>query len=311
MAQVTNAFDTYEAIGNREDLIDRIFNISPTETPFCSMAKRVKARAVLHEWQTDTLAAASTANAQLEGDETARAVSAPTTRPTNTCQISGKNATVTGTQEAVNKAGRSKEMGYQMAKRSLELKRDLESILTQNQGATTGDATTARTTRSFESWISTNTSRGTGGADGTQTTGATDGTQRAFTETLLKDVLQQVFVSGGNPTTLMVGPVNKQNVSGFVGRTQARQNIGKTQIQAAASMYASDFGDLKVVPNRFSRDRTALVIDPEYVKVAYLRKFVSYPVAKIGDAETREIKSEYALEMCNEAAHGVIADLTV
>jgi hypothetical protein len=202
-------------------------------------------------------------------------------------------------------------MGYQMAKRSLELKRDQEAVLTQNQGATAGDATTARTCRSLESWLSTNTSRDAGGSDGTQTTPAGDGTQRAFTEDLLKDVIQQVYISGGNPTTLMVGPVNKQTVSGFLGRSQARQNIGREQIQAAASLYASDFGDLKVVPNRFQRDRSAFILDPMYVKVAYLRKFKSYPLAKIGDAETREIKSEYTLEMCNEAAHGVIADLTV
>ena len=132
MTQVENAFDTYEAIGNREDLINQIYDISPTKTPFLSGTARNTASATLHEWQTDALVAAASDNAQLEGDEVTRAASLPTTRLNNSCQISRKDATVTGTQDVVDKAGRTREMAYQMMKRTKELKRDMESSLLAN-----------------------------------------------------------------------------------------------------------------------------------------------------------------------------------
>lgn len=311
MAIVTGALSTYVARGNREDLADVIYNISPSDTPFMSAVAREKATSVLHEWQQDTLAAASTANAQLEGDAVTRATSAPTVRSQNYCQISSKDATISHTQEAANSAGRKSEMAYQMAKRSKELKRDMEAILTGNQGYNSGSTTTARTLRSLESWLGSNTSRGAGaGANATGSAfGATDGTQRTFTETLLKSVVQQVYSSGGEPTLLMVGPVNKQRVSDFTGRTSAQQVVSEKKILAAASMYASDFGDLKVVPNRFQRERTAFVIDPEYAAVAFYRPFTQYQLGKLGAADSRVIEAEYTLQMRNEAAHGVIADL--
>jgi len=311
MALTAGGFSSYSAIGNREDLTDMIYNISPTDTPFMSSVGRTKAKAVFHEWQTDSLAAVDTGNAQLEGDDVTPAASTPTVRIGNYCQISRKSVAITGTQEVVDKAGRKSEIAYQIAKRGKELKRDMEAILTQNQGQNAGNTTTARTTRSLESWLSTNDNRGATGADAASATvGATDGTQRAFTETILKDVIQKAYTSGGEPSILMVGPVNKQAVSGFTGRTQARQTIDKERIQGAASLYASDFGELKVVPNRFQRDRTAFVLDPEHANVAYLRGFRTEELAKVGDSERRFILAEYALEMCNEAAHGVAADLT-
>jgi len=315
MTLTTNGFSTFDAIGNREDLADVIHNISPTDTPFISMAKKGKATAVLHEWQTDSLASASSTNAQLEGNDITPAASTATTRVQNYCQISAASLAITGTQEVVDKAGRGSEVAYQLAKRAKELKRDIESVVTQNQGYNAGATTTARKTRSLESFLTTNTSRGsstdTTGADSTgPTQAATDNTdKRAFTETLLKSVIQSVWSSGGEPSVLMVGPVNKQYVSAFTGRSSARQNIGEDKIQAAASLYASDFGDLKVVPNRFSRERSAFVLDPEYVKMAYLRPFKTENLAKTGDSMRKFIVAEYALEMCNEAAHGVIADL--
>lgn len=310
MAIVTNAFSTYGAIGNREDLTDAIYNISPTDTPFMSMAGRTKAEAVTHEWQTDSLAAAAS-NAQLEGDTTSRAASTPTTRLSNLCQISSKNATVTGTQQVVKKAGRTDELAYLMAKRSKELKRDMETILVGSQARVAGDATTARQMASLENWLQTNDSRGPSGVQGNGgTTAVTDGTQRDLTETLLKSVLKMTYNSGGNPTTIMVGPSNKQVISGFTGRTNARNVVDQNNvILGAASIYMSDFGDLKVVPNRFQRDRTCLVLDPEYWAVAYLRSFERFDLAKVGDAETKVILSEYTLEARNEAASGVVADL--
>jgi hypothetical protein len=310
MAVVTNALTTYTAKGNREDLADTIYSISPTETPLMSALERVRASNVAHEWQTDSLAAATTANAQLEGDTISRSASSATARLINYCQISTKDATVTGTQETTNSAGRKSEMAYQMAKRSKELKRDMETILCGNQGYNAGGAATARALRSLESWLVTNTSRGTTGANSTgATAAATDGTQRAFTETLLKTVIAQVYSAGGEPSLLMVGPFNKMAVSGFAGRASQQQVVAKDMILGAASIYSSDFGELKVVPNRFQRDRSAFVLDPDYAAVAFFRPFFQYALAKVGDAETRVISAEYTLQMRNEGAHGVVADL--
>src|SRR3546814_5816842 len=143
MALATGGFTTYTAVGDREDLTDIIYNISPTDTPFMTSIGRGKAKAVLHELQTDSLAAASTSNAQLEGDDVAGSTSAPTTRVHNYCQISRKDVVITGTQEVVDKAGRDSEMAYQPAKRGKELKRDMESTLLANQGEVAGDSTTA------------------------------------------------------------------------------------------------------------------------------------------------------------------------
>ena len=314
MALVTGGFTTYTAKGNREDLTDVIYNISPSDTPFISAVAKTKASAVFHEWQTDSLAAASTSNAQLEGDIIAGSTSAPTSRVGNYCQILRKDVVVTGSQIAANSAGRANEMAYQMAKRSKEIKRDLEATITGNQGYTAGDSTTARTLRSLESWLTTNASRGTGGASATAATAAatdaTAGSMRAFTETILKPVIQSVYTAGGEPEILMVGPVNKQRVSDFTGRANSRQNIAMDRIQGAASLYASDFGDLKVIPNRFQRERSAFVLQPDMAAIAYYRPFTQFELAKTGDADRRALVVEATLEMRNEAAHGVCADLT-
>lgn len=314
MTQPSNTFDSYDAVGNREDLIDAIYNISPTDTPFISMiADRGVATAVLHEWQTDSLAAADTANAQVEGDDISAGATAATSRPNNRCQISSKAVTISGTQEVVNKAGRGSEVGYQVAKRAAELKRDMEAIITGNQASVTGDATTARKLRSLESWYSTNTSRGTGGANGSTTTAATDATTagiRDFTEDLLKAVLQSVWAAGGNPDVIMTGPKNKQKMSAFAGNATRTKDAENKKLVAAIDVYESDFGTLKAVPNRFSRERTAHVLESGMVETAYLRDFQLEDLAKTGDSIKKYLVAEYTLQMNNEAAHGVIADLS-
>lgn len=311
MAAITGSFSTFTAVGNREDLTDVIYNIDPTDTPFVSAIGRGKASAVLHEWQTDVLAAVNTGNAVVEGFAAPYTTSAPTTREQNYCQILYKDVVVTGTQRSVNTAGRKDELAYQVAKRGKEIRRDLEAIATGPQGQSAGSVSVARTMRALESWLVTNDNRGAGGAAATAATAApTDGTQRAFTEDLLKDVIRQVYASGGEGKLIMVGPYNKTVVSEFTGRTSARQNVSANTILAAASIYASDFGDLKVVPNRFQRERTAFVVDPEMASMAFLRGFQSDELAKVGDADHRQLLCEVTLEMKNEKAHGVIADLT-
>jgi len=250
MAQPTNTFDTYDAVGIREDLQDVIYSISPTDTPFMSSAGREAVRNTLHEWQTDSLAAAATNNAVIEGDEaTLDAVSA-TSRLSNTTQIMDKTVVITGTQEAVDKAGRASELAYQIAKKSKELKRDMEATLLANQAEAAGDASTARTFGSINSWIASNDVFGAGGASGgLGNTARTDGTQRALTEADLKTVIKNVWNAGGNPSVIMVGPFNKQKISGFTGGSTRFDASEDKTLYTSIDVYSSDFGDLEVVPN--------------------------------------------------------------
>lgn len=314
MAKVTSALATYDVTTNREDLADAVYNISPSDTPFMSAVPRAKATAVLHEWSLDTLEATNTANARLEGDALTRATSSSPSRLNNYCQISSRDATVTGTQRATNPAGIGDMMAYQMSKKSLVLRKDIESILLGNQGQVAGNTTTARKLRSFNAWISGNGSRGAAGADSTAATAAaTDGTAgdlRTFTEDMLKDAIKDAFDDGGEPDLVLVGSFNKQKFSTFTGRSTARENVNVGTVQGAAELYASDFGTLKVVPNRTQRGRDAWVIDTSKVAVAYLRSFEPQEIGRVGDAITRDIICEYTLQMRAPDAHALVADLT-
>jgi len=308
-------FNAHDAIGQREDLTDVIANISPTETPFQSSIGKTKATAVFHEWQTDSLAAATTNNAAVEGADASDATLSPTVRLGNYTQILQKTIKVSGTLDAVNKAGRKSEKAYQLAKASAEIKRDLETILLANQGRSAGTSnSTARKMAGLLSWLKTNTSVVTSSNNPT-TIGVstrTDGTQRTFTEQLLKDAVASVFSSGGNPKVLMVGPSGKQKVSSFAGIAAQRfmaPSDTPTTIIGAADVYMSDFGSMSVVPNRFMRARDALVLDPEYAALAYLRPFQTNELAKAGDSDKTQLLVEATLEVKNEAAHALIADL--
>jgi hypothetical protein len=233
----------------------------------------------------------------------------------NYTQILQKTIKVSGTLDTVNKAGRKSEKAYQLAKASQELKRDLETIMLANQGRDAGSSnSTARKMGSLLSWIKTNTSFGATGADPTTIGVSTrsDGTQRTFTEALLKTVVAEVFDSGGMPSVLMVGSSGKQKVSSFSGIGATRFNVTGAKpstIIGAADLYVSDFGNLAVVPSRFMRTRDALVLDPEYAAVAYLRPFQTNELAKAGDSDKTQLLVECTLEIKNEAAHGIVADL--
>ena len=310
MAKVTNAFDTYSATSDREQLSNVIYNISPQSTPFMSAIGKNSIKNVVFDWQSESLPTASGAG-NLEGFELSRAASTATVRNSNVAMISKRDATVTGSQQASDPAGKKSEMAHQLAIMSKALKRDMETALCQKGAKTTGNATTARVTGGFESWITSNDSRGTGGASTGGGAAPTDGTQRDLSEDLLKDVLQLCFENGGEPSLAICGPHNKQVISGFTGRSQARQMIDANTVEASVSIYSSDFGELKIVPSNRSRERSLLLVDPEYAKVSYLRDFKTVDIATIGDAMTKMIVVEYGLEVSNEAAHGIVADLNV
>ena len=307
-------YNRYDAVGAREDLSDVIYNISPTDTPIMSSIGKTKATGVYHEWQTDSLAAATTNNALVEGSDASAADLSPTTRIGNYTQIVGKTIQVSGTLEAVDKAGRKSEKAYQLAKAASEIKRDIETIITANQAKTNGTATSgARKMGSLLSYITSNVSKGSAGTNptGDGSDIRSDTTTRTFLESMLKDVAQEIFSDGGTPKILVVPPGLKATVSGFAGVAQQRYVTGAepTTIVAAAGAYLSDFGLISIVPDRFMRTTDALMLDPEYAALAYLRPFQTNDLAKTGDSEKTQILAELTLEVRNEKAHGGIFDI--
>jgi hypothetical protein len=316
---VAGTYTYKDAVGIREDLEDVIYRIDPTEVPFLSMLGKSKADAKYHEWQIQKLAAAAAvgANSALDGADAAAASTEPTVRVGNRTQIMTKTAVVSGGLRSANTAGRADEMEYQVLLKGLELKRDMEVQLVQNGASRIDNGTVTGLSGSFESWLTTNVSRGAGGSGAGFSAGIVaapvDGTQRAFTEALLKTVLAATKTAGGKPTTLMLGTTQKQTFSGFAGIAVNRYQLNKAEMGAiigAADVYVGDFGQLAVVPNIFQRNRSALLISPKYVKIAYYRNMRNWPLAKTGDADKRQLLVEFTLEVCNEAAHGIVADLT-
>jgi hypothetical protein len=288
--------DTYNTVGIREDLQDAIYDISPTTTPFMSTVGRTKAKATVHEWQTDSLSDVDLANAQVEGADAVSPTLTSTTMNQNWTQISDKVVQVSTTDDVVDKAGRTTETAYQLAKASSELKRDMESILLSDQAGGAGGTGTARTLKAIQQWLTTNVVDAAG----------------AFTEDQLNEAVLEAYQSGGEPSMLLVSPKNKQAVSKFAGiaeqRFQAPSNK-PTTIVATADIYMSDFGTLSVVPDRFLDDDVALVLDPSMASVAYLRPFKKTKLAKTGDSEKYMMNVEYTLVVKNEAAHAMISGI--
>jgi hypothetical protein len=321
MAIIANTFTRYSAVGIREELSNIIYNISPEETPFMSNGGRETVRNTFFEWQTDSLANAST-NYQIDGDDIGTfPATVATARIGNYTNISRKLVVLADNLEVINEAGRTSELAYQITKLGQELKRDQEATLLANSAGVGGGTGTARQTAGLPAWLKTNSSRGTGGTDPTVAGGivnnaagdSTNANKRAFTLGLLDDVIEKVWSQGGTPKMLMVGPHNKTVVSGFSGIAANRYEVKKPEagvIIGAADIYVSDFGAVNIVPNRFQRERDAYVLDAEFYSTCFLRPVEVVDLAKTGDAEKRMILVEYGLKVKNEAALGVVADLT-
>lgn len=329
MAQVANTFETYDAVGNREELADRIYQITPEETPFLSLIGRKPVVSVHPEWQTDTLGSVDTSNNQPEGNDWTYDAVAPTTRVGNYTQISDKKIIISRTQDKTSKAGRKSELAREVAKKGVELRIDMEAICLTNQASTagSGNGATNRKLGGFRAWLASNDSMGAGGASGGFNSGtsvvdaATNGTQRAFTKAILDAVILSAYNAGGSPKTLMLSPYAKTVFSTFMSDANVAQQRfaangkGQTTIVAAADMYLSDFGTISVVPNRqmaragAAVARNAFLIDPRMVSLGVFDDIQLHKPAKTGDAEKRVLNTEYTLLVNNEAAHGVAADI--
>lgn len=311
MTQVTGTVATNDMVGIREDLAGTIYDVSPSATPGLSMFKHTEASNVLHEWQTHSLTAAAN-NAAVEGDQAPQTSGTATVRLNNRTQISTKDARVSGTGRSVDTAGRADELDFQVMNRAKEMKRDMETAIFSNKAKVTGNDTLARELAGIPTWIATNTNAIGADPAGTGADTATDGTQRAFTEAMLKDVLQQCFTSGGEPDVIMVGAFNRQKVSGFTGNSTSTQKAEDKTLHATFNVYESDFGDLKIIPNRFQRARDAHILQSSMWKIPFLpgRNMQTFDLAKVGDSDAKQIVSEYTVEACNEASSGIVRDLT-
>ena len=322
MAQISNTFSSFDAVGIREDLANVIYDLAPQETPFISNISSESVSNTTFEWQTDSLAAANSANAAIDGDDISSftAVTA-TVRPSNRTQILRKTFVIADNLQFQDLAGRNSEIAYQITKQGKELKRDMEAVMTANVIPAAGSSSAARRTGGLSAWLATNSSSntassGTAGANpvltaGIPTTAQTEATnKRTCTEALLKDVVSNCWTNGGTPSLVMCGANLKQVISGFAGIAAQRYQApaGPTTIVGAADIYVSDFGELSIVPNRFSPTRNVFVLDPEYAGMGILRDIQTQELAKTGDASKYMMLFEGGLIMKNEKAHGAIYD---
>lgn len=306
MAAPTNTFLTTAAIGNREDLTDTIYRISPTATPFISLAAKGKASNTLHEWQTQDLAAASTSNAQAEGDNASAKTVTPTVRLNNRTQISTKTVVVSGTQQAMNPAGRKDELAYQLSLAALELRRDMESSATQLDVT----ATAPRQSRGLVGWVVDNVDRNGGTlASYTGNTGRTKGTAVAFTEARLKSVLQKIFTAGGEADSILLPPAAKQTFSTFTGNATRFDKSEDAKLYASVDVYVSDFGELKAIPSRFQDANDVFILQSDKWAISYLRPFQTIELAQTGDAMQRELVVEWTVESRAPKANGAVYDV--
>jgi hypothetical protein len=314
MGQPADTFSTYDSVGNREDLSDIIYDVSPTETPFLSAIPKGKSTSTKHEWQTRALTAASGSNAVIEGDDATTDASTANVRLFNYTQILDKVARVTGTQEGVKKAGRSSEMALQMGDRMKEIKRDLETSQLQNVAYVAGTDTSARVMAGLQAYVKTNVDKDAG-ATASAGTGAdihTDSaTPRVLSESYVEAALATGWSNGASPSLGICNAFQKRKFASFSGSSSKTSNGDSRKVTNNVEIYIDPLGtEIRLVPCRQAPTDVVFFIDPEYVKHAPLRDFFTKDLAVTGDSVRKQILGEFTLEVCNEKAHCAVYDLT-
>jgi hypothetical protein len=308
MSAPTGVNTTLVAIGNREDLENKIYRVAPEETPFMSNIGRTDATSITHEWLTETLAAPDATTQLLEGDDvTTLSTANQPARFGNLCQINGKKYGVSGTEQAVRSAGNSGSLARQRVLKGLEARRDAELRFVGNFATVAESGATARKSGGVLAGISTNTSLGAGGSvtaiSGSTWTAAVPGTTRTFTEALVKAVQSTAFTNGARPKMALMGPTQKQNWSGFTGIASIRKDVAGDKMATligAVDVYVSDFGNLALIPHPYGLTTAAIGIDPAMWAIAVLRGWKTQKLAKIGDSDREEILAEHTLVARNE-----------
>ena len=319
MAQPTNTFDSYDAVGIREDLSDIIYDVSPEETPFYSKCKKLKASNTYHEWQTDTLRA-SAANAHVEGDEITANARSATSRLGNYTQIFVDAVSVPDTDSGLRKAGRASEIAYQMLKTAKEQKLDIEKALFDNNARVAGGSTTARELAGAPAWLTSNTDFGDNeGADptGDGTDARTDETTtlQAFDQTRFDGVMQSIWEAGGKPNTVYLSAFQMNKALAFTGMNNQRSTIGASvggtnSVINAVDVYVTPWGTVDFMPSRENRSRDVFIMQDDMWSVAVLRPTKNMELAKTSDSTRRAIVTELTLVCNNEKASGGIFDNT-
>jgi hypothetical protein len=317
MAQPTNTLDSYDVKGIREDLSDVIYDISPEETPFYTACAKAKASNTLHEWQTDALRSSGD-NAHIEGDDTIAEARSATVRLNNRTQIFKNSVVIPGTDQGLNKAGRAREMAYQVLKIAKEQKLDIEKAMFANQAKVAGDSSTARRMAGVPSWLTTNTNfqSGNSGADPTgdgSNARTDDGTPTAFSQTKFDAVMQAIWVSGGKPDSVYLSAFQMNLALGFTGNNNQRSNITAEAEKVIKHMavYVTPWGTVEFKPTRENRARDVFIMQDDMWAVGVLRSTKNEELAKTGDNEKRQVVTELTLVCRNEKSSGGIFDNTV
>ena len=314
MAQPDNTFDSYDAVGIREDLENVIYDVSPEETPFYTTCKKVTAKNTYHEWQTDALRA-SGANAHIEGDATTAEARVATTRLGNYTQIFKNAVVIPDTDKGLDKAGRASEMAYQVLKIAKEQKLDIEKALFDNNARVAGDATTARELAGTETWFtSTIQNKGSGGAHaaGTGADARTDGTQTAFDQDKFDAIMQNCWEKGGKPDSVYLSAYLMNLALAFTGNNNQRSSVqaGDKKVIKSLDVYVTPWGTIEFIPSRENRGRTVHVMQDDMWAVAVLRGTKNVELAKTGDNSTRQVVTELTLVAKNEKSSGLGVDFS-
>lgn len=291
----STAMQTYQAIGNREDLSDVITNISPVDTPFLSRFGKVKATATTHEWLTDSLATAAE-NKAIEGADYSFARKGVRTRLSNYAQIHVSPVEVSDSQRETNSAGMEDEFAYQMAKAMKEHARDIEYALVNGTG-NAGTSGAAREMKGVLAFLTSNIATGTG-----------TGTEY-LTEAMFNGLLQTIWTAGGMPDYAYANGYQKRKISDFTAGSTRNVNAGDKELIKGVDVYDSDFGRIKIVPHRYMTSTVVAVLQNDLFKVATFRPTKKVDVAKVGSATRAVIESELTLESRNQAGSGKITGL--
>lgn len=288
---------TYQAIGNREDLMDVVTNISPEETPMFSSFGKTKAKGTYHEWLEDSLATA-TANSNVEGANYSFSRRNVRTREGNYAQIFITPVEVSDTQRAVDTAGIEDEYAYQMAKALKEHARDIEYAICSTGAGASGASGTARTLKGVLAWIT--SVNETGSATGTQD----------LDESMFNDALQDIWDNGGNPDTVYANGYQKRQIGTFTdSATKFVKATSEKEMLAGVDVYDSDFGRVKIKKSRFMPTDSIALLQSDLWKVAVLRETSSEEVAKVGDSTRGVVKTELTIEARNEKGSGKVTEL--
>jgi hypothetical protein len=313
MPQIANTYASFNSTINREQLMNKIWNVSVSETPTLKLIGKGKASGVFDEWSTDAYRAAK-ANKVEQGNQSSRTARTPPLRYGNRTQIVEDVFGVTGTQEVVDKAGEKSEYNRQLAKTMVELKKDIEFAILQNTTAIAAGAGVAPQARGLFGFMSDNVSLGVGGvaANPLTNTAAVDGTQRAFTETLMKGVLQQMFDNGADMENLygLMPSTQRSAFDAFLAGTTRFDKAEDKTLTATLEIYIGPFGRVKTVNARHMRQREVAFINPEFLELAILRSMKDTPLGVTGDTKDVLVNCEFTLRDYNPKAHGAVLDLT-